>query len=753
MAIIILAVFFSTLFLAFAGTGRYGLRQSFVYAATIYTLCLVFATELLSIWDVLRFGTLLAFWTGLTIVSSLYLYFYGDRIVVLQTLHGSWARFRASRALWAVALVWSVVLAIALVYPPNNWDSMTYHMARVPSWIQQGSINFFPTATLQQIHQPPLAEWNILHFQILSGGDRFANTVQWIALVGCSIAASLMARELKQPFPVQVLALVIAATLPMGLLQGSSTQNDLVVSFWLLAFALFALQYLRKPTVGRMLVCGLALGFALLTKGTAYIFSPPLAAMLLLYGMIQAKGSRPRVKLGAAATVILAIALLLNSSHWARNWGLFRHPWPSDHHNLNAEVNVPIVWSNLVRHAALHLGVPSDRINAITLDVLRGILGDLIDIPEATWPNQSLRIAFSKHEDYAGNFLHFWVLAFSLLGIVLFGRRFQLSTPTVYLALTIVLGMIFYSSLLRWDPWASRRYTTLFMLGAPIAAVFMSSLGSRVSGHFTKLFLIMSVPWIFFNESRPIYWDDGRSIFSVDRTEAYFYPSPNLFQPYSDAVEYLEEHDPKQIGIYQVGYSYPISLLIKRALESTTIVEHVEVENVSQKLRDSNYTPQYIISTDEAIENIGRVLYRIVWVSPEVIISAREDIVGNTSSDIPERDILIIESSYDVYIRETLISSWLHDSLLYVKEPCSQDDTEAMFFLRITPVDGNDLPAHLQEQGFESLDFAFEEYGWRSGDRCLVARWLPWYDIDHIKTGQYKPDGANIWEGSFSFDG
>ena len=76
-----------------------------------------------------------------------------------------------------------------------------------------------------------------------------------------------------------------------------------------------------------------------------------------------------------------------------------------------------------------------------------------------------------------------------------------------------------------------------------------------------------------------------------------------------------------------------------------------------------------------------------------------------------------------------------------------------MFFLRITPVDGNDLPAHLQEQGFESLDFAFEEYGWRSGDRCLVARWLPWYDIDHIKTGQYKPDGANVWEGSFSFDG
>ena len=558
MAIIILAVFFSTLLLAFAGTGRYGLRQSFVYAATIYTLCLVLATELFSIWNILIFEVLLVFWLGLASVSGLYLYFYGNRQVVLQTLNASWARVRVSRALWAVVLVWSVVLAIAVIYPPNTWDSIIYHMPRVASWIQQGSINFFPTATLKQLHQPPLAEWNILHLQILSGGDRFANTVQWLALVGCGLGTSLIASELKQPFRVQVLALVIAATLPMGLLQGASTQNDLVVSFWLLAFVLFALQYLRKPTGGHMLFCGLALGFALLTKGTAYAVAPLLAAMLLLYGIIHTQGARPRMKLASAVVVILAIALLLNSSHWARNWGLFRHPWPpSDPGDLNAEVNIPIVWSNLVRHAALHLGVPSDRINAITLDVLRGVLGDLIGIPGATYRNESLHIAFSKSEHNAGNFLHFWVLAVSLLGIVLFGRRFQFSTPTVYFSLAIVLGALFYSSILRWDPWASRRHTTLFMLGAPIAAIFVSSLGAGMSGHFTKIFLIMSVPWIFFNETRPIYSDDGRSIFSVNRTEAYFYNIDKHFQPYVDVVDYLKEHSPREIGIRH-QYEYPL---------------------------------------------------------------------------------------------------------------------------------------------------------------------------------------------------
>ena len=122
MAIIILAVFFSTLLLAFAGTGRYGLRQSFVYAATIYTLCLVLATELFSVWHILGFEALVAFWTGTTTISVLYFWFHGNRQVVLQTLNASWARVRVSRALWAVVLVWSVVLAIAVIYPPNNWD-------------------------------------------------------------------------------------------------------------------------------------------------------------------------------------------------------------------------------------------------------------------------------------------------------------------------------------------------------------------------------------------------------------------------------------------------------------------------------------------------------------------------------------------------------------------------------------------------------------------------------------------------------
>src|SRR5262245_26872595 len=53
---------------------------------------------------------------------------------------------------WLVVTLGLVVTA-AFVYeaflvvgtPPNNWDSMHYHLARAAAWRQQGSLAYFPT--------------------------------------------------------------------------------------------------------------------------------------------------------------------------------------------------------------------------------------------------------------------------------------------------------------------------------------------------------------------------------------------------------------------------------------------------------------------------------------------------------------------------------------------------------------------------------------------------------------------------------
>ena len=99
-----------------------------------------------------------------------------------------------------------------------------------------------------------------------------------------------------------------------------------------------------------------------------------------------------------------------------------------------------------------------------------------------------------------------------------------------------------------------------------------------------------------------------------------------------------------------------------------------------------------------------------------------------------------VRSDFDVYIRE--------NTLVYAKEPCARADTEAMFFLHLFPVDVNDLPDHLRQNGFDNLDFAFRDRGVIEGGVCAAKRELPDYAIAAVRTGQYTGEGR-VWEGSF----
>ena len=87
------------------------------------------------------------------------------------------------------------------------------------------------------------------------------------------------------------------------------------------------------------------------------------------------------------------------------------------------------------------------------------------------------------------------------------------------------------------------------------------------------------------------------------------------------------------------------------------------------------------------------------------------------------------------------------NALYYAKRPCARADTEERFFLHIYPEDAADLPANRRSSGFDNLDFEFRDYGFLTGDKCVIRIELPAYPIIRIHTGQFAyPDGGVIWE-------
>jgi 4-amino-4-deoxy-L-arabinose transferase-like glycosyltransferase len=226
---------------------------------------------------------------------------------------------------------------------------MAYHLPRVIYWIQSRSVSFFPTPYLNQIMLQPFAEYAMLLTYLLSGGDHFVNLIQFNGFAGSVIGAWLIAQSLGLDRRAQLVAALACATLPNAILQASCAKNDCLPSLWLAAAMYFAIR--RQP-----FFLALALGLALGTKASAYIFVPPmLAAWFLSPPPRQIKWTTP--------LAILLAALAFNAPQYFRNFQLRGSPLGFDsaqadgvYRRRNERLGVRTTASNLLRNLSEQLG-------------------------------------------------------------------------------------------------------------------------------------------------------------------------------------------------------------------------------------------------------------------------------------------------------------------------------------------------------------------------------------------------------------
>jgi hypothetical protein len=480
--------------------------------------------------------------------------------------------------LGGVLLIGGVVGLIALAAPPNTWDAMTYHLARVAHWTANGSVAHYTTNLSRQLFFSPWAEFAVLHFQVLSGGDRLANSVQWFSMAGSLIGVSLIARELGAGRRGQLFATALCAAIPMGILQGSSTQNDYVASFWLVAVAYFVLAIGRRGfRTGLVAGCGAALGLAVLTKPTAYLFGLPFCLWLTVWLVC-----RPSWRAWGLAVSAAALALALNAGHFTRNWLTFGSPLGPGGLHVNDNVTGPIVLSNVLRNASLHLATPSVAVNAATVRILTRIhagLGLDIQDPRSTWANRPFSIPLlSNHEDTAANPIHFLLLLLSA-GILMASKGVRQGTRLAPFLAAVLAGFVLFCALLKWQEWHSRLHLPFFVLAAACTGATLSRVAApRLALGLVTLTLLASLPWVAFNLSRPLLFSldvqalkegrlvwSSRNIWNTSRIDKYFNNRPDLREPYVAAAQFLKSRGCLAVGLDMGGdsWEYPLWVLLQ----------------------------------------------------------------------------------------------------------------------------------------------------------------------------------------------
>jgi 4-amino-4-deoxy-L-arabinose transferase-like glycosyltransferase len=596
----ILPVAALALLIAVARTQTPTWRHALVAGAVAWGVLVTASTEILAAFDGLSKPWLAGFWAIAVVVLAVV----AARLWDWSTI--TWSGLVVADTL-LVAGMSAIVIAtfiVGFVSAPNTYDSMTYHLGRVDHWLDNGNVDHYATSISRQIDQPPFAEYVVAHFQSLVEGDRLAFLVQWLALGGCCAIASLLAQQHGAGRTTQVLAAVLVASMPMAILQGSSTQNDLVASFWILALACVVVSIAhdqeRRCRWRLCLGAGACIGLAVLTKGTAVVLVVPLGVWLVT-SSFRRWGRGAFAPLAVAALVTVA----LNSAHLEREFSTFGAATSSE---TAQEVRLvdpsPASFaSNFVRNAALAAGTPYARVNARVIvrpvERFHAALG--LDVNDVRWTEASgdgFQFGLqsgkdARFEDYAGNPLQF-LLLLAVLVAVAFVEHLRKKVGA--LALVVVSMYVLFCLPFRWQPWGSRLLLPMMVLAAPMVAI---TLGEVVRPRALRLVctvvLAAAVPWAVSNRTRPLIGNGN--VFSVSRTSSYFTYIPTLEPEYREAATVAVEDGCDALGIRQGwnDWEYPLRLLLARASDRPLRIEQVGVSGPSRKLRDPEFAPCAVI--------------------------------------------------------------------------------------------------------------------------------------------------------------
>jgi len=508
-----------------------------------------------------------------------------------------------------IAAVLAIVALVALLSPPNSSDAMAYHLPRVLFWAQQRSVRFFATPYLNQIMLQPFAEYLMLHTYILSGGDHFVNLIQWFGCVTSVIAVSLIAKKFGAGPRGQIVAALVCATLPNGVLQASGAKNDYLMAGWLAAAAYFLLA---RETMEDAIFAGLALGLAIGTKATAYLYAPPLILAITLPAWRQ---WMPR---GPAIAAMAACALSLNAPQYLRNIDLSGSPLGFDGAFGDGRFrwrNEKFGWretaSNLIRNSTEQIAFRDPRWNRKIYDwalAAHRLIGANPNDPATTWRWSTYEPP--RNANHETNTSSRWqVLLFAVcFAALLFRRGWR---AMWYYATALIAGFLLFCFYLKWQPFMARMFLPLFVMASPIAGVLLEKIRPPAIALLLCLFLLNNArPYLFENWVRPLKGE--RSLLRTPRDSNYF----SDMKQWDDADSYRQAVDAAAqlpcglfgIDINDFQLEYPFEALLKEKKPEARFI-HTGVGGPSAKYATSE-RPCAVLCLDCAGDSNRIVLYR-----------------------------------------------------------------------------------------------------------------------------------------------
>lgn len=439
-------------------------------------------------------------------------------------------------ALFAVGIgsVFLCGLITALGSAPSCWDVLTYHLARVGYYLQQGTLDDFHANYWAQEQHGRLSAILFSATLVLTGfSDRGIGLWQLTAWAVILIEGYQLSRMLGFGPKASRAAGATIGLFTVAAMEAPTAQNDLLITSFLGLGAIGIMGYLWTGAPLRLAYGAMSVAFAVGVKASALTLAPSLffLALAATWHSTDLSNRRPWKRLGHLCGAIALCCLLVSApAGYIKNWRVHGNPLGGDAVMRHADQQGP--WFRLT---ALNLGrfvfdfctldgLPESwggsqggKIKAMASASLASIGFDLESPVGRRSSFESARERMA-HSDLS----YFGVLGPALvLPALLLCWRFG-SSPTLR-DLAIAAGVFFVTQagIGRYDHWRGRHFIYVMVMLAPLIAWLHARSSRAARGYVAAasvLGVISALTAVLWRVPNPLVSHDvWPSILSLDR--------------------------------------------------------------------------------------------------------------------------------------------------------------------------------------------------------------------------------------------
>jgi len=571
--------------------------KEIVYINTVIAIYIFSVTEILSVFKALTRRAVLISWAAFFVCLMCVLLFNRKASASHGTkrLQISLRKHKTVTAQVAIALGLVLVLGfLSWKIVPYNADSMAYHCARILHWVQNRSVDYYPTNIFTQLCSPPMAEYVVMQTYFLFGSDVVFNMVQWYAYIIDAAMIYFICRKLNVRREMAMVGSLLMMTMPIAIAESSTTQVDLFSSVWLLFFVYLAIgfsqykevKWTRKQILEAVLAGSIA-GLGYISKNQICLQMLIVAIWLLVVRLL--KKDKVKNLLGFVGMAgMSAIPFVLPS--WIRNYKFAGDIFAANYFNTIAiGTGIPkYVLLNIVKNwAKTSITHTSTAVNEYIQEFVHSFADAVcvnIDDPLITY-SSTFDAVFSPtyHCDVAPAPAVGIGLFIAIVIALLLTTHCIASNKTLPRNFTmeslLLLAVLSGFALVRWQGWVTRLLLPTYMLSIIYIILVFDDLFEIVGINGLKSAFTIALPLVL------LYTSLGAINYSVQyyerctdsgtRMEAYFLDRPWHYQPYAEVMSYVKEKNYSTVGLWMQSWHYEYPLQVGIEDETTQIVQVV----------------------------------------------------------------------------------------------------------------------------------------------------------------------------------